>query len=534
IREAMRTTGTAILWSGLTVILAEATMFLVDSRAVRTAALGLVLVTCSVMVAALVCTPVMLRLLGYRILKQADRVRLRWTQSVTAPGSPGTVYVGDAYRDAARGSAIYVGPDPDGEPAGFWRRWGRLMTRRAPVALAAAVLLLLALALPALKLGENVNLPPASAMPADSQVRQATEIGAAAYGPGVLSPVQIIVYGTPQTVRTDAGLVAQALRAEPEVRGAELAPLERSDAYRVVVATVHAPPDDRTHALVESLRDGRLKDALARVEFDVGGETALRIDATDALFASLPLALVVLLSVVLVLLVVAMRSIVLPVKAVLMVVVSLAASMGGLLLLSTTKLGARLIGWSDPAELHPIVPITIIVIVIALATDYEVILISRIAERYAATGDNTRAIVNGVSHTGRVISSAGAIMIAVFFGFALSEVTPLKQIGVGLALAVLIDATLIRGVLVPASMQIMGRWNWWFPFGGRPAATGPAPEPQAPPVEAGATPPKPANGHDNTLVERWDSATAIHNLGLGDPDHVGKANGTAPGAIVRS
>jgi RND superfamily putative drug exporter len=560
IREAMRTTGAAILWSGLTVILAEATMFLVDSRAVRTAALGLVLVTCSVMVAALVCTPVMLRLLGYRILKQADRVRLRWTQSVTAPGSPGTVYVGDAYRDAARGGAIYVGPDADGEPAGFWKRWGRLMTRRAPVALAAGTLLLLALAAPALKLGENVNLPPAGAMPADSQVRKATEIGAAAYGPGVLSPVQIIVYGTPQTVRTDASLVAQTLRAEPEVRAAEVAPLERTDAYRVIVTTVHAPPDDRTHALVESLRDGRLRDVLARVEFDVGGETALRIDATDALFASLPVALVVLLFVVLVLLMIAMRSIVLPVKAVLLVVVSLAASMGGLLLLSTTKLGARLIGWSDPAELHPIVPITIVVIVIALATDYEVILISRIAERYAATGDNTRAIVNGVSHTGRVISSAAAIMIAVFFGFALSEVTPLKQIGVGLALAVLIDATLIRGVLVPASMQIMGRWNWWFPFlvGGasRPAVATPAAEAPAQPGAAPAQPigldstrieptngqptngqptnGQPTNGHKNVLAERyWSSATAIRNLDLGDADDGREADDPSRGAIVR-
>src|SRR5262249_20956345 len=127
------------------------------------------------------------------------------------------------------------------------------------------------------------------------------------------------------------------------------------------------------------------------------------------------------------------------------------------------EIGARLIGWSDPADLHPIVPITIVVIVIALATDYEVILISRIAERYAATGDNTRAIVDGVSHTGRVITSAGAIMIAGFFGFALSEVPPLKQIGVGRALAVLTDPTLVRGVLVPASRQIMGRWNGGFP-----------------------------------------------------------------------
>ena len=150
----------------------------------------------------------------------------------------------------------------------------------------------------------------------------------------------------------------------------------------------------------------------------------------------------------------------------LLVVITLGASTGALLLLSTTTFGAQLIGWSQPEELHPIVPITIVAIAIALSTDYEVILISRMAERYRQTGDNTDAITYGVARTGRVISSAAAIMIAVFFGFALSDVTPLKQLGVGLAIAVLIDATVVRGVLVPASMQLLGRWNWWFPFTG--------------------------------------------------------------------
>jgi RND superfamily putative drug exporter len=158
-----------------------------------------------------------------------------------------------------------------------------------------------------------------------------------------------------------------------------------------------------------------------------------------------------------------MRSIVLPIKAVILVLMSLAATMGVLVVASTTDLGARLIGFAQPMDLHPIVPVTIVVIVMALATDYEVILLSRISERYKETRDNTASIVDGVAHTGRVISSAAAIMIAVFFGFALSEVTPLKQIGVGLALAVLIDATVIRGILVPASMQLMGRLNWWVP-----------------------------------------------------------------------
>jgi uncharacterized membrane protein YdfJ with MMPL/SSD domain len=532
VREAMRTTGAAIAWSGLTVIFAEATMFLVDSRAVRTAALGLILVTASVLVAALVGAPIVLRMLGLRILRKADRIRLAWTRSMADANDAAGLYVGKAYRDTICGPAVYAGTGTDGERPSFWRRWGRLMTRVAPLWVVVSTALLLALAAPTLKLNDKVNLPSASQMPADSQVRRATETGASAYGPGVLSPVQVVVYGTPQTVRTDADLVAAALNGDPEVRGTQVVALNRADAFRVVVSTVHAPADKHVHDLVHSLRGGHLHDGLARVQYDVGGEAALRIDATDALFASLPLALAVLLGVVLILLTIAMRSIVLPIKAVLMVLVSLASSMGGLLLLSTTRLGARLIGWSSPADLHPIVPITIVVIVIALATDYEVILISRIAERYAATRDNTAAIVNGVSRTGRVINSAGAIMIAVFAGFALSEVTPLKQIGVGLALAVLIDITLVRGVLVPASMQIMGRWNWWFPSftGRRPATAEPVTEQIQEQVPA-ATGWQPVVIHSDGKVTAY--APAIRHARLRDPDPAREADGPAPAAAVR-
>ena len=472
VRGAMRTTGVAIFWSGVTVLIALSTMQLVDSRAMRTAGLGIMLVTFWAVLAALIAAPLILRKLGHRILRKSDRVRL------TQPGRP------------RRGAHRPHGPD--GEVSGFWWRWGLLVTRRPVLSLLAGVAVLAAFSLPVLDLVPKVELPTTAQMPADSQVRQATAIGAAAYGPGVFAPVEIVVRSTPENAGTDAGRVIEALEADPEVRSARPLPLAEVENVRVSVVTEHAPSDDRTHALVHSLRDGDLADTLAGVNYQVGGETAMRIDAKESLFEGLPLMLGVLLVLVLVLLIVAMRSIVLPIKAALLVVVSLGASLGGLLLLSTTELGARLIGWSDPSDLHPIVPITIVAVVVALSTDYEVILISRIAERYRETGDNTASIVDGVARTGRVISSAAAIMIAVFFGFALSDVTPLKQLGVGLAFAVLIDATVIRGVLVPASMQLMGRWNWWLPsFADR------APDPLAgPPVGAGERHP------DRPLLER--------------------------------
>ncbi|SDM30909.1 MMPL family transporter [Allokutzneria albata] len=436
IRGAQRTTGVAIAWSGLTVMVAESTMFLVDSRAIRTAALGMILVTFAAIVAALVGAPIVLRMLGYRILRRGERKLL------------------------GKGRLS----DPDGtEHSGFWERWGVRVTRRPVLWLATGTVVLGVFCVPALDLGQRVALPSASQLPTDSQVRQATELGAKAYGPGAFAPIEIVVHASPATARAQADQVVEAVAGHPEVRFARPVPLDRPEVHRVSVATDHGPADERTHDLVRDLRDGRLSRSLAGIRYDVGGETAMRIDATDALFAGLPLMLAVLLGSVLVLLIVAMRSIILPLKAILLVVISLGASTGGLVLLSTTEFGAALIGWSAPAELHPIVPITIVAIVIALSTDYEVILIARIAEHHRETGDNTASIIKGMARTGRVISSAAAIMVAVFFGFALSEVTPLKQLGVGLAIAVLIDATVVRGVLVPAGMQLMGRWNWWLP-----------------------------------------------------------------------
>lgn len=444
VRSAMRTTGVAIAWSGLTVLLAEATMLLIDSRSIRTAGLGMMMVTATAVVAALIVGPIVLRLLGPRILRKTDR---HWWRRSTGQTVAGSHRLGRTDRS----------PRPD--VSAFWHRWGEWVTRRPKLALAGAGLILAGLCAPAVNLYHHVDLPAISAMPATSQVRQASELGAKAFGPGVLSPVEIVVHGP----EIQATRIAQILRGNPDVADAQVLPLNVTQAYRVSVATTHGPADSRTESFVQTLRSGPLRTSLAGIRYEVGGESALRLDATQALFAGLPLMVVVLLALVGLVFAVAMRSIVLAIKGMALVVLSLGATAGVLLLLSTTGPGAHLIGWSHPQQLHPIVPVTIVAIVVALSTDYEVILVSRIGERYRATRDNTASIIDGVAHTGRVISSAAAIMIAVFFGFTLSDVTPLRQLGVGLAFAVFIDATIIRGVLVPASMQLLGRWNWWWP-----------------------------------------------------------------------
>ncbi|HEV2254900.1 MAG TPA: MMPL family transporter [Streptosporangiaceae bacterium] len=422
LHETMRTTGTAVLWSGITVLLAESTLLLVDSRSIRSAAFGMVMVTLFALGTALLVGPVLISLLGTRV----------------AP----------ARRHAAQTRA-----------ARGWQRWARHVTRHAPVWLIASVVVMVGLALPSIKLHSSVSISGTSSLPASSPVRQAYELAAERYGPAALSPVVVLL---PSGHQGDATRAVQAVDSDPQV--AALTSSTLPDGSQALIVTAKADPySPAARDLVLRLRTGSLHAVLAGVPYWVGGETADSVDATQAIFDGLPKVGLALLVIIALVLLFALRSVFLPVKAVVLVVLSLGASLGSLLLLATTRLGAMLIGANGPQDIHPIVPITIVAITVALSTDYEVILISRIAEHYRRTGDNRGAVVSGVEHTGSVITSAAAIMIAVFAGFAQADLLPVKQLGVGLALAVFLDATVVRGVLVPAAMAVMGRGNWWWP-----------------------------------------------------------------------
>jgi uncharacterized membrane protein YdfJ with MMPL/SSD domain len=422
LHQAMRTTGTAVLWSGITVLLAESTLLLVDSRAIRSAAFGMVVVTLFAVVTALLVGPVLISVLGNRV----------------AP----------ARRHAAQSRA-----------ARGWQRWARHVTRRGPAWLIASAVVMVGLAVPSIKLHSSVSIASTSSLPASSSVRQAYELAAERYGPAALSPVVVLL---PPDHWGDAATAVQVIGSDRQVAAVTLDTLP--DGSEAVIVTAKADPySPATRALVSRLRAGPLHAALGGVPYWVGGETADSVDATQAIFDGLPKVGLALLVIVALMLLFALRSVVLPVKAVVLVVLSLGASLGTLLLLVSTRLGATLIGANGPQDIHPIVPITMVAITVALSTDYEVILISRIAEHYRRTGDNRAAVVSGIEHTGSVITSAAAIMVAVFAGFASADLLPVKQLGVGLALAVFLDATVVRGVLVPAAMAVMGRGNWWWP-----------------------------------------------------------------------
>jgi uncharacterized membrane protein YdfJ with MMPL/SSD domain len=440
VREAMRTTGTAVLWSGVTVLAAEATLLLVDSRSIRSAAFGMVMVTLFAMLTALVGAPVLISLLGKRL----------------APSR----------RHASRSRS-----------AGWWTAWARHVTRRAPLWLVGSAVLMLALAVPSVHLHDSVNISGTSTLPANSSVRQAYDLAAERYGAAALSPIAVLLAPASQD---GAGRAAAAIARDPGVAAVTPQPLADGSVL-LSVTSRSGPYAPASRDLVLSLRSGSLRAALAGLRYQVGGETAASVDATRAMFDGLPRVGVALLIVVAALLLLALRSVFLPLKAVVLVVLSLGSSLGGLLLLTTTKVGARLIGAAGPGDIHPIVPVTVVAITVALSTDYEVMLISRIAEHYRRTRDNRASVVDGVGHTGGVITSAAVIMVAVFTGFAMADLPPLKQLGVGLGLAVFLDATVVRGVLVPAAMAVMGRGNWWWPS----RAPRPVPAPPALPATPG-------------------------------------------------
>jgi RND superfamily putative drug exporter len=422
LHQAMRTTGRAVLWSGITVLLAESTLLLVDSRAIRSAALGMVMVTLFAVGTALLVGPVLICVLGSRV----------------AP----------ARRHAAQSRA-----------ARGWQRWARHVTRHGPVWLIASAVVMVGLALPSIKLHSSVSISGTSSLPANSPVRQAYELAAERYGPAAMSPVVILL---PPGHRGDVTTAVRVIASDRQVAAVTPGTLPDGSVDLIVTAKTD-PYSAAARELVSRLRSGSLHAALGGVPYWVGGETADSIDATQAMFNGLPKVGLALLVIIALLLLFALRSVFLPVKAVVLVVLSLGASLGSLLLLVTTRFGATLIGANGPQDIHPIVPITIVAITVALSTDYEVILISRIAEHYRRTGDNRGAVVSGIEHTGSVITSAAAIMVAVFAGFALADLLPVKQLGVGLSLAVFLDATVVRGVLVPAAMAAMGRANWCWP-----------------------------------------------------------------------
>jgi putative drug exporter of the RND superfamily len=453
---ALATSGRTILFSGAIVALSLASVFIVDSPLFREIAVGAVTVVVCMLIVAMTLLPALLALLGARINRGALPRRFQPADSRTET-------------DRARGG---------------WARWALLMMRRPlPAASVAAVVLVIA-AIPVFGLRYGINLGVLSVSSTSSG--KGESVLARSFSPGAVAPIQIVLTGGDDRGEADRGGADRSngrsharANARSNVAGAEKLTheleldrrvsgvAERRSKVGVLLTVVSAVRIDSptASALVKHIR----RVLAPRIHADggptvlVGGVTATTVDFSNQMRARFPVVLALILGLSLLCLLVAFRSIVLPIKAVLMNLLVTCAALGLVVLIFQRGHGERLLGFTSAGFIQAYLPLGMFALLFGLSMDYEIFLIRRVREEWDRTHDNRVAVATGIEHTARPISAAAAIMVAVFGSFLTANLLELKQIGFALAVAIALDATLIRLVLVPAAMRLLGARNWWLP-----------------------------------------------------------------------
>ena len=421
--EATATAGASVVVAGSTVLVALFGLRLAGLPTYSSFGYATFAVVGTVMAASLTLVPALCSLAGRRLLRRAERL-------------------GPLVRPAA-------GPTRT-------ERWARLIGRRPVAAAAASLVVLLALAAP--MLGMRTWPQDAGSQAPANTTRKAYDLTAAAYGPGVNGPL-VVAVDLRLVPRDGLPALVDTLRARPGVAAVQPPLVNRAgDAAVVTVTPATGPQDERTVRLLEDVRA-----ALPARGAEVTGTVAAFADISDRLSARLWVVVPVVVALSLILLTVLFRAPVIAVKAAAMNLLSVAAAYGVMTAVFQSDAGARALGLPHAVPVSSWVPILMFTVLFGLSMDYEVFLLDRVREDWLATGDPKGSVVRGLSATGRVISSAAAIMVAVFTGFAIDPDITVKMMGVGMAVAVLIDATVVRLVLVPATMTLLGRLNWWLP-----------------------------------------------------------------------
>jgi RND superfamily putative drug exporter len=439
---SLSTSGLAVTFSGLAVIISLAGLWMVDNQALRSMALGAMTVVAVSILTATTLLPALIAMLGDRVLPG---------------GIVGKVENFFRRRFYRRKSAQQAASEKNR----FWRAWTvRVMSRPWTAVIGvSAVLLFLASPLLSLETGTEAI----AQFPKDSDVRVGSEIASAQLNGGT-DPVQIVASFDGSV---DKAAVVAFSREVADTAGITAVgrPVYAGDAA-LIQATPSAPSEsDAAVALVGRLRDTVVPaSALAQqAEVNVGGETARGDDVRNQVGGSMWKIILFVLSLSFLVLMVMLRSLILPLKAVLMNLLSIGAAFGVLVAIFQWGWLDGFLGFESQGALDTINIPLIFAIVFGLSMDYEVFLMSRIRERYMVHGDNERAVAEGLSTSARTISSAALIMTSVFAVFVLTGVPSIKELGLGSAIAIALDATLVRLILVPAAMKLMGEWNWWFP-----------------------------------------------------------------------
>lgn len=431
----MDTAGRAVLLAGSTVIISMLGLFAMGLSFMRGASVVTIGAVVVVLVASITLFPALLSIFGTRVDSLRLPLRRRPTVDAVTPG---------------------------------WLRWGRLIERNRVAAMLIGIVILLGLASPFL--GVRFGFPDAGNDAVGTSTRTAYDLSTSGFGPGANGPLVLVADVSAGTSPGDAsGAIAHAVRNMAATPGVALvtAPVFNAAGDTAVFTVIPktGPQDVATEELVGTLRDSVLPGAMAGTGIDihVGGITAAAIDSTENISRRIPLLIGGVVGLSLVLLLVAFRSIAVALKAAAMNLLSVAAAYGVAAFALQGGWFGQLFGIDSPTPLPAFIPVLMFAVLFGLSMDYEVFLVARMREAWMSTRDNATAVVRGLAGTARVITAAAAIMIAVFAAFIPSPELALKVIGIGMASAILIDATVVRLLLVPAVMHLLGDRNWWIP-----------------------------------------------------------------------
>jgi RND superfamily putative drug exporter len=417
IANTLSTAGKAVFLSALAVVLSLAAVFVVPVMVFRSMALGMILSVAAVGLAALTLLPAVLVAMGDKVL-------------------------------VARGHK-----DPDRAAEGRWARWTGLALSHPGRTLTAGLAFLLLLAAPAI--GMRLGMPGARVVDEGRSSRDGYEMLVSSFGPGAAAPLFITVPADQASevvalASADTNVVGAQVVAEPAASGRTV--------VRVIPAT--AVDDQETSDMVGRLR-GTIGDAVPQA--DVGGPAAQNHDLTAQLIGRAPIAIGLIMLVAFVLLLIVFRSLTIALSSILLNLLSVGASFGFATLVFQHGFGASLIGIEHQGFVDAWAPLFFFALLFGLSMDYQLFLLAAIRERYEATGDTQLAIREGIAKTGRPITNAALIMIVVFIAFGVTGPIPPTELGVTLAVAVLLDATVVRMMLVPSIMGLLGERNWWLP-----------------------------------------------------------------------
>ena len=439
--EAIAATGAtanrAIFFSGMTVVLAMTGMVIIPLDIMISMGVGVMLVVLTTLLTALIALPALLSLLGDRV--NALRVPV----------------IG---RRAARQANGHVGP---------WERLAHSIMRRPVVWLTVAVVALLVVAAPVFIMKTGNNNASAAHLPNDQYAKQGWDLLDRDFSLGKANPLMIVVDGQATSPQVKQGVerLQSAMKSDGHFGPTQVTVNKAGNLTLVTTTLAGDPAGSATQSIVKSLRSDIAPQAFGDMatKVYVTGNTAGVVDYLGFFDTWLPVALAVVLSLSFVLLLVAFRSVVIPAQAIAMNLLSVGAAYGLMVLVFQKGVGASLLGLTQVESIEAWVPLFLFSLLFGLSMDYQVFLLSRIKERYDQTGDTREAVGYGLGRTAGIITGAAAIMVCVFGGMASGELVMFQQMGFGLAVAVFIDATVVRTIIVPAAMELLGDRNWYLP-----------------------------------------------------------------------